>query len=132
MPELDALTIGAATVAAFVLSGAYYAVLGDRLAAVSEAAAAVADQSPTPPQVVAELLRSLVVATVVAGLAAETATATAAGGLWLGLALWIGFPVVLWVGAILHERTPVALAAIHAGDWLAKLLAVGALVGVLR
>jgi hypothetical protein len=26
---------------------------------------------------------------------------------WLrpGLALWIGFPVVLWIGAIVHENT---------------------------
>ena len=49
-----------------------------------------------------------------------------------GVALWTGFPVVLWVGAVVHERTPVRLAAIHAGDWLLKLLAVGALLGAWR
>ena len=54
-----------------------------------------------------------------------------AGGLLLGLALWIGFPLVLWVGAIVHEKTPVRLAAIHAGDWLVKLPAVGVLVAVI-
>jgi Protein of unknown function (DUF1761) len=46
------------------------------------------------------------------------------GALLLGLALWIGFPFVLWTGAVVHEKTPWKLAAIHAGDWLPKLLAV--------
>jgi hypothetical protein len=54
------------------------------------------------------------------------------GGLLLGLALWIGFPFVLWTGAVIHERTPWKLAAIHAGDWLAKLLLVAGTVSVLQ
>ena len=46
----------------------------------------------------------------------------------LGLALWIGFPFVLWAGAMLHESTPWRLAAIHAGDWLVKLLLIAVIV----
>ena len=46
------------------------------------------------------------------------------GGLVLGLALWIGFPVVLWSGAMIHENTPWKLAAIHAGGWQLKLLVI--------
>jgi Protein of unknown function (DUF1761) len=46
----------------------------------------------------------------------------------LGLVLRLGFPVVLWVGAIMHENIPWRLAAIHAGDWLVKLLVVGVVV----
>lgn len=52
------------------------------------------------------------------------------GGLLLGLALWIGFPLVLWTGAIIWESTSAKLAALHAGDWLAKLLVVAVIVGV--
>ena len=48
----------------------------------------------------------------------------------LGLALWIGFPLVLWIGAVIHESTPVRLAVIHGGDWLVKLLLVGVIVSV--
>ena len=44
--------------------------------------------------------------------------------------LWIGFPFVLWTGAVIHESTPVRLAAIHAGDWLVKLLLIGVIVVV--
>ena len=57
---------------------------------------------------------------------------TAAGGLLLGVALWVGFPFVLWTGAILWENTPWRLAALHAGDWLVKLLVVGVLVSAIQ
>ena len=74
--------------------------------------------------------RCLVLAAVVAGLAAQAGIDTWPGGLALGATLWIGFPLVLWTGAIVHEGTPIRFAAIHAGDWLIKLLALGVLVAV--
>lgn len=77
-----------------------------------------------------ELLRTLVVVVVVAGLASQTGTDEWSGGLVLGTALWIGFPLMLWAGAILHERVPWKLAAIHAGDWLIKLAVVTVIVSV--
>jgi hypothetical protein len=126
MPDVDLLAILAAAVAAFVLSGAYYAVLGTQLATVSEAAAA--GGQPPPWRLVLELLRGLVVAAVVAGLASQGRIDEWAGGLLLGLALWVGFPFVLWTGAMLHERTPFKLAAIHGGDWLVKLVVIAAIV----
>jgi hypothetical protein len=52
------------------------------------------------------------------------------GGLLLGLALWIGFPFVLWTGAIIHESAPWRLAAIRADDWLVKLVVVAVIVNV--
>ena len=45
MPDVDAVAVLVATLAAFVLSSAYYVVLGDQLATVSDAAAA-GDQPP--------------------------------------------------------------------------------------
>ncbi len=128
MPDVEVLPILVATVAAFVLSGTYYALLGNPLAEVSAAAAA---GEPTPPWTIAvELLRSLILATVVAGLAVQGNIDDAAGGLALGVALWVGFPLLLWTGAIIHEKTPPTLAVIHGGDWLAKLLVVGVVVSV--
>ena len=38
--------------------------------------------------------------------------------------------MVLWIGAIVHEKVPWRMAAIHAGDWLLKLLAVGVIVSL--
>ena len=128
MPEIDLLAVLAATVVAFVLSSSYYVALGDQLATASQAAAS-GDQPP-PWTIAGELLRNLVVVAVVAGLASQTGTDDWTGGARLGLALWVGFPLVLWAGALLHERTPWKLAAIHASDWLIKLLVVTVIVSV--
>ena len=128
MPDVSVIAVLASTGAAFVLGGTYYAVLGDQLAEVSEAAAAAGQ--PAPWELGAELLRCLILCAVVAGLAVEGGVDDWVGGLLLGLALWVGFPAVLWTGAMLHEHTPWKLAAIHAGDWLVKLLVVGAIVSV--
>ena len=73
-------------------------------------------------------VRCLVVAAVVAGLASQGGVDEWTGGLILGTVLWIGFPLVLWTGAIVHEKAPWKLAAIHAGDWLVKLLIVALIV----
>jgi hypothetical protein len=128
MPDIDLLAVLVAAIAAFALSGAYYAVLGEQLAEVSDAAAA---GGQTPPwKIAVELVRCLVIAAVVAGLASQGEIDEWTGGLVLGLALWIGFPVVLWSGAMIHENTPWKLAAIHAGDWLVKLVVVSVLVSV--
>ena len=44
----------------------------------------------------------------------------------------VTIPVVLWTGAIVLENVPAKLAAIHAGDWLAKLVLIAVVVGVWR
>jgi Protein of unknown function (DUF1761) len=127
VPELDLLAVAIGTVAAFVSGATYYGVFGAQLAEVSDAGS-----QPPPWKLGAEVARCLLVAAVVAGLAAQAAIDDWAGGVLLGLALWIGFPLVLWTGAIIHADTPWKLAAIHAGDWLAKLVLVAVIVSVLR
>jgi len=126
MPEVNLWAVAVATVLAFLLGGVYYTIFGSRLAELRDAAS-------LPPAawrwtVPVEVLRCLVLAVAVAWLAAQAQIDTLAGGLGFGLVLWIGFPAVLWIGAVVHERTPWRLAAIHAGDWLLKLLTVAAVV----
>jgi hypothetical protein len=124
MPDVEPLAVLAATAAAFVSGGTYYAVVGDRLAAT--------DASMPPWKLAVEILRCLVLAAVVAGVAAAAEIDVWLGGLCLGLALWAGFPLVLWTGAVVHEGTRLQDAAIHAGDWLFKLVLVGVMVAVLQ
>jgi hypothetical protein len=50
----------------------------------------------------------------------------------LGVWLWIGFPVVLLSGSVMWQNVPWALAAIHAGDWLVKILLITVIAGVWR
>jgi hypothetical protein len=111
MPEVDLLAVAVATVAGFALSAVYYGTLG---------AGDPDGGALRPAQAVAELLRTAVLAAVVVGLVAATDADGVAGALALGLALWAGFPAVLWAGAVLHEAAPLRQAALHAGDWLLK------------
>ena len=132
MPDLNLLAVATAPAGAVGLSAAGDVARAEQRAAGRPPAAAAAGDSVPPWTIAPELLRTLVAVTVVAGLAANTGTDDWRGGLWLGLALWVGFPLVLWAGAMLHERASWRLAAIHAGDWLVKLLVVSVIVSVWR
>ena len=125
---MDVIAILVAAAAAFVLGGFYYAVLGKQLATVSEAAAT--GESMKPWQLALEVLRCIVLATVIACLVSMTSADEWLDGLGLGLLLWVGFPLVLWLGAMVHERTPLKLALIHGGDWLIKLPVVAVILSV--
>jgi len=130
MIDLNPLAIAVAVVAAFVLSSVYYAVTGSQLAALSDAYAETA--RPPAWKILAELVRSLVVALVLAGLVSLLEITDWRGGVLLGLALWTGFPVVLLTGSVIHENVPPKLAVIHAGDWLLKLLVLSVILSVWR
>ncbi len=71
-----------------------------------------------------ELVRNLALTLAAAWLVSRMDVSTTAGGLGLGLVLWLGFPLVILSGSVFHERVPAGLAAIHLGDWLLKLLAI--------
>ncbi len=71
-------------------------------------------------------------ATAVADLARRTGVADRGGALRLGAGLWGAFPAVLLTGSVVHEKVPWQQAAIHAGDWLVKLLLVSTVVGGAR
>ncbi len=118
-----ALGIVIATAAAFVVSGIYYGAIPAGPAA-----------DPTPPrsmvaQMLVELVRNLAVAALVAGLLAVADWSGLGTGLLLGLALW-ALPVVLLAGSVFHEGVPIRRAGLHAGDWLIKLVAIGAIAGL--
>lgn len=130
MIDVNSVAIVVAAVAAFVASSVYYMLLGQQLATLSPA---YADTSRPPAWKVAqEPVRNLVVASVVAGLASLLEIAEWTGALELAAALWIAFPVIILAGSVIHENVPSKLAAIHAGDWLMKLVLIAVIVGVWR
>jgi hypothetical protein len=115
------LGIGVATVAAFIVSSVYYMVM-------PAAGGTPGAGRPAPWQIAAELVRSALTACLVAGLLREGGWDGAAAGALLGLVLWV-LPFVILTGSVVWERVPVPRAALHIGDWLVKLVAIGALVG---
>jgi hypothetical protein len=118
--------IAVAVLGGFVASGVWYGLLfGDvypRLAGLSADAG-------SPAQVVAQLLRDLIVTFVLARLIEKSGVTDRAGAIRLGLWLWLGFQAMAIAGAVIHERYPWQLYAIHAGDALLKTLLACAILG---
>jgi hypothetical protein len=48
----------------------------------------------------------------------------------LGFMLWLAFYVVQLAGAVIFDGMPIALGAVHAGDWLGKMLLMAVIVSV--
>jgi len=115
-----------AAIAAFVVSAMWYIGFGNELAKLS---AAYADtQGPPAWKMLAEFVRTIIVAYMLARFAMLLGVGNWKGALRLGAWIWI-FPAVILAGAILHENVPWRLAAIHAGDWLIKLLVMSVIIG---
>jgi len=95
-------------------------------------AAAMAGAKMPAGKLVIELVRCIVLAFVVAHLIGALGISSWMIGAHLGLLLWVAFPVVLLTGSVIWENVPVKVAAIHAGDWLVKLLVIPIIVSVWR
>jgi len=126
MIKVNNLAVVAAAVAAFVAAALYYTVFSKQL---SQLSTSEVSRSPVATMLV-ELARSLVLAAVVAGLSARLGIVSWSGAVLFALVVWIGFPVLLLAGSVFHENVPWRLAALHAGDWLVKLLVIAVIVGV--
>lgn len=126
-----AVGIIVATVAAFILSSVYYMLLTP-LEQRATAGRAVERGKPGPLRVVAELLRTAVLAAGLAWVAAQAGMIDLPGALLLAVVLWVVFPVVLLTGSVGWDRTPVPTALLHGGDWLMKLLLIALIIGLLH
>lgn len=123
--------IAVAAFAAFVLSSVYYVLLSPmEQRALGERA--LDRGKPGPAKVAAELVRTAVVAAGFAWVADRAGLLSLPASLSLALVLWVAFPVVLLTGSIIWERVPWQTAAIHAGDWLLKLVLIAVALGLLH
>lgn len=125
------LGIAVAAIAAFILSSGYYAA-ATPLERRAVGATAPDRGRPRPWKVLTELLRTAIVASAFAWIAHRAGDLNVGHGLVLALILWVGFPVVLLTGSVIWEKVHPATAAMHAGDWLIKLLLIAIIVGLLH
>jgi hypothetical protein len=123
--------IAVATVVAFVASSVYYSV-ATPVERRALGAAALDRGAVVPWKVALELVRTVVVAGAVAWLAAQAGHQDVRSTLLLAVVLWVALPVVLLTGSIMWERVAPVTAAMHAGDWLLKLLIVAVAVGLVH
>jgi uncharacterized protein DUF1761 len=121
MNRVNFLALAVVVVIAFVASSVWYSPLlfGRQFLALS---GATAGPPPSALKALFEILRTFVLAYVIARLMLRLDIKAWKDALALGVWLWIGFPVILLTGSMLWQNVPWQLAAIHAGDWLIKLL----------
>jgi hypothetical protein len=124
MLEINYLAVVVAAVAAFVVCSVWYIIFGKaRMNYLGLDANAMADmQKPLAWKMIGEFARSIIVAYVLAYFVVHLDITDWMGAVQLGILMWIGFPFVLLVGSVIWDNVPWKLAAIHAGDWLVKIL----------
>lgn len=132
MVHVNYLAVLVASAAVFVLGWLWYSPLlffkpWMRLRGMDPVGAMAGAKMPAGKLLI-ELVRCLVLAYVIARLVASLGVSSWMGAVHIGLFLWIGFPVILLTGSVLWENIPWKVAAIHAGDWLVKLLVISVIV----
>lgn len=131
MLRVNFIAVFAVVVVAFIASSLWYSPLlfGREFLQLS---GMTASAGPNMWKVACELLRTFVLAYLLARLVLMLHIADWKSALQLGLLLWIAFPVVLLTGSMLWQNVPWKLAAIHAGDWLIKCVLITVTVAVWR
>ena len=125
MVHINYLAIAVATVLLFIISAVYYTVLNKKVMAlrgIKPNKDGKFEGAMTSEKVIVELLRTYILGLIIAYAIHYLAINDSVEAIYLAFWLWIGFPVILLVGSVIHENYPKKLAAIHAGDWLIKLL----------
>ncbi len=125
--NFSALTV--VTVVVFIASLLWYSplVFGRQF---TELSGFTTRPQPNAAKALCELLRTFILAYVIARFMLRLNVRDWKAGLGWGLLLWVGFPVVLLTGSMLWQNVPWQLAAIHSGDWLIKLALIPVTVAV--
>jgi hypothetical protein len=130
MEAINYMAVMVAAFASFIISTVWYTLFSKTMKKLSSAAAAT-DTMPVW-KVLAEFVRSLVLALVLAVLVALTGVTGWTGAVQLAFCLWIGFPVVLLAGSVMWENVPWKLASLHSGDWFFKMHSMLVILGIWR
>ena len=132
MAHVSHLPVLVAAVVVFMLGWLWYSPLlfykpWMRLRGLDPVAAMSGAKMPGGKLVV-ELARCLILAYVIARFVALLGISSWLMAVHFGFMVWIGFPVIILAGSVLWENIPWKVAAIHAGDWLVKMLVISIIV----
>jgi hypothetical protein len=136
MVHVNYVAVFVAAIAVFVLGWLWYSPLlffkpWMRLRGLDPDAAMAGAKIPGGKLLI-EFGRCVVLAYVIARLVVLLGVSSWLGAVHFGLSVWIGFPVVLLTGSVIWDNVPWKVAAIHAGDWLVKLLVLPIILSVWR
>ena len=126
--RVNPMAILVAALAAFAFSLVWYSPL---LFADVWVAAKGADATAMPTwKFFLAPLRELITAWLVAWLIGRLGIRDWKGAAFLGLVLWLAFYVVQLSGAVIFDGMPLALGAVHAGDWLCKMVLIAVVLSI--
>ncbi|MDQ2843621.1 MAG: DUF1761 domain-containing protein [Acidobacteriota bacterium] len=130
MPKINYSAVVVAAVAAFLFSALYYSplLLGNVLGAVDPVYRG--GLKPSIATILVEIVRTLGITYVLARLIALTGRDGWKDAVRFALWAWFGFSFLMWVGAIIWEKQPWQVAAIHCGDWLVKTVLTAFILGL--
>ena len=135
MDKINFWAVVVAAVVAFVLGALWYSPLlfgKVYMQARGMNPAVMADMKPPAWELIGEFAKNLVVASVLGYFVVRLGVRDWKSALQLGLIIWIGFQAMLLMGAVLHEKLPWTLYAIHVGDAFIKTLLMTVILGVWR
>ncbi len=137
---LAALVVGAVWYSPFLFGNAWMELRFDpssldnytqNLNALAHAGATAHTKIPLG-EMLAEFVRELVIAYVLARFVVLLRIVDWKGAVLLGVWVWIGFNATLLLGTVIHENMPWKLYAIHAGHGLVNILVMTVILGVWR
>jgi hypothetical protein len=129
------LPVAAAVVAAALISSLWYSAALFRQPWVvlrSEWLHVAPDAYIAPWKPWIEMVREIVVASILAHLLARLKITRLASAAGLGFWIWLGFPFSMLVGASMWDSKPWELSVIHAGDWFTKMIVMSVVITATR
>jgi hypothetical protein len=135
MSGINFLAVIAAAIAAFIISGLWYSpVLFGKQWLVLRGIdpATLKDTKLHPQEIIGELLRTFIIAVVLAHFVVLLAIVSFWGGLNLAIWIWVGFYAMILAGSVIHDKVPFKLAAIHAGDGLVRIILMTIIIAIWR
>lgn len=124
MIQVNYVAIVVGTLLAITFSALYYFILNKKVVAYRSHGHSENEVRTTISinRLLVEIVRTFVLGLVIAYAVSLLNLLALNQALLMAFWLWLGFPVVLLTGLVMHERVSLPLVMVHAGDWLAKIL----------
>jgi hypothetical protein len=134
MPGINYLAVIVAAVASIVIGGLWNSpfVFGTERMKLAGMSANAGDRQMPVGKLLAQFVRSLVIAFVLARFVVLLGISDWMGAVQFAVWVWIGFNAALLVGAVIWEEQPWKLFAIHAGDALMQTIVMAIILGEWR
>jgi len=127
------LAVLVAAIAGFLVGMVWYGILGERwMAALGKSKdELLPDGKPPIATMATSFVSELVMAWMLAGVIGHIDAVTVSGGIITAFFVWLGFVATTQLVNHRYGQYPLSLTAIDAGHWLAVLVAMGIVIGLM-